>query len=205
MMWGLRRNHLPPVRRSTVNQDVMRCPEPAFIRAQRGGPPVRQTPDSEALKKITALESELLKLRAQIALIVTAAPASGTQCVLSLSHFSRCFHLLRTPTECFFLFSCFIFHRVLGLVESPNEPASPGISLSHPLPALTSTPRHVAPPPPPPPPPCPSIFTGSKERKDEKDLDKGHQRTKGSENKGMPSMLDVLKDLNHVKLRSVKR
>ncbi|XP_005914392.1 mitochondrial fission regulator 2 [Haplochromis burtoni] len=164
------RNHLPPVRRSTVNQDVMRCPEPAFIRAQRGGPPVRQTPDPEALKKITALESELLKLRAQIALIVTAAPASG-------------------------------------LVESPNEPASPGISLSHPLPALTSTPRHVAPPPPPPPPPppCPSIFTGSKERKDEKDLDKGHQRTKGSENKGMPSMLDVLKDLNHVKLRSVKR
>lgn len=129
-----------------------------------------------------------------------------TMC-LSLSHFSRCFHLLRTPTECFFLFSCFIFHRVLGLVESPNEPASPGISLSHPLPALTSTPRHVAPPPPPPPPPlpCPSIFTGSKERKDEKDLDKGHQRTKGSENKGMPSMLDVLKDLNHVKLRSVKR
>lgn len=81
MMWGLRRNHLPPVRRSTVNQDVMRCPEPAFIRAQRGGPPVRQTPDPEALKKITALESELLKLRAQIALIVTAAPASGTQYV----------------------------------------------------------------------------------------------------------------------------
>lgn len=81
MMWGLRRNHLPPVRRSTVNQDVMRCPEPAFIRAQRGGPPVRQTPDPEALKKITALESELLKLRAQIALIVTAAPASGTRYV----------------------------------------------------------------------------------------------------------------------------
>lgn len=79
MMWGLHRNHLPLERRSTVNQDVMRCPEPAFIRAQRGGPPVRQTPDPEALKKITALESELLKLRAQIALIVTAAPASGTQ------------------------------------------------------------------------------------------------------------------------------
>lgn len=107
-MWGLRRNHLPAVRRSTVNQDVMRCPEPAFIRAQRGGPPVRQTPDPEALKKITALESELLKLQAQIALIVTAPPASGTRYVCLCPIFQDAF-IFSEHQPCVFLSFFFFF------------------------------------------------------------------------------------------------
>lgn len=39
----------------------------------------KQMADPSALEKITALESELLKLRAQIAMIITAAPGSGLQ------------------------------------------------------------------------------------------------------------------------------
>ncbi|XP_070843706.1 mitochondrial fission regulator 2 [Chaetodon trifascialis] len=169
------RNHLPPKKRITVNRDAVRYPEPALNRVQRGGRPVRQTTDPDALKKITALESELLKLRAQIAMIVTAAPDSG-------------------------------------LIKSQNAPGSPLMS-SLPPPTLTSTPRCAAPPPPPPPPPLPcpdsSAQTSSvielirQRRKDEKDLNKG--QLKLQEVKGIPSMLDVLKNLNQVKLRSVER
>lgn len=56
----------------------MRHSGPGLRQAQGGGRSVRQTSNPDALKKITALESELLKLRAQIAMIVTAAPGSGT-------------------------------------------------------------------------------------------------------------------------------
>lgn len=167
------RNHLPPKKQGTVKRDVVRYPGPAQqIKAQRGGGPVRQTTDPEALKKITALESELLKLRAQIAMIVTAAPASS-------------------------------------LTESQNTPDRPLMS-PPPPPALTSTPRCAPPPPPPPPPPLPPCSTSSTEtssvldlirqrRKNEKD------KPQDSKVKGIPSMLDVLKDLNQVKLRSVER
>ncbi|XP_033504240.2 mitochondrial fission regulator 2 [Epinephelus lanceolatus] len=169
------RNHLPPKKQSTVNQNVVRYPGPAQpSKAQRGGIPVRQTADPEALRKITALECELLKLRAQIAMIVTAAPGSG-------------------------------------LTEPQNTIGTPLMS-PPPLPALTSTPRCAAPPPPPPPPPppLPSCSAASSDsvlelirqrRRNEKDLDKPQD----SKVKGMPSMLDVLKDLNQVKLRSVER
>ena len=76
-MFGRHRNHLPPAKRSTVSRDMARYPGPALNCAQGGVRPVRQTADPDPLKKITALESELLKLRAQIAMIVTAAPVSG--------------------------------------------------------------------------------------------------------------------------------
>ena len=76
------RNHLPPQKRSTVNRDVVRYPGPATRQTQRGGRAVRQSADPVALKKITALESELLQLRAQIAMIVTAAPASGARSLI---------------------------------------------------------------------------------------------------------------------------
>ncbi|AWP19914.1 putative mitochondrial fission regulator 2-like [Scophthalmus maximus] len=179
------RNHLPPKKQSTVNRDVARHPGPAPTRAQRGGRAVRPATEPDALKKITALESELLKLRAQIAMIVTAAPASG-------------------------------------LRESQNTPGTPLMS-PPPRPALTSTPRCAAPPPPPPPPPplpppCPGVSTDTlsvaelirQRRKHEKDANgqlksEGSGLTSGSEAKGIPSMLDVLKDLNQVKLRSVDR
>lgn len=41
------------------------------------GPHPQQMADPAALEKITVLENELLKLRAQIAMIITAAPGSG--------------------------------------------------------------------------------------------------------------------------------
>ncbi|XP_075940025.1 mitochondrial fission regulator 2 isoform X2 [Anarhichas minor] len=168
------RNRLPPEKGNTVNRDVVRFPGPAKNRAQRGG----RSAGSDALQKITALESELLKLRAQIAMIVTAAPASG-----------------RT--------------------ESPNTPGSPLMSSILPR-ALTSTPRCAAPPPPPPPPPPPSCLGSLAEtpsvldlirqrRTNDSNLGKAQRKPQDSQAKGFPSMLDVLKDLNQVKLRSVER
>ncbi|XP_029352669.1 mitochondrial fission regulator 2 [Echeneis naucrates] len=176
------RNHLPPKKQSKVHQDVVRYPSLASNKALRGGRPTRQKTDPDALKKITALESELLKLRAQIAMIVTTSPASG-------------------------------------LTECQNTPGTPMMS-PQPPPALTSTPCSAAPPPPPPPPPpplppCPGSSTKTlsaieliaQRRKKEKDFDNGQLKSQdsGSVNKGMPSMLEVLKDLNQVKLRSVER
>lgn len=76
-MFGLRRNYLPPRKQGTVSRDVVRYPRPILNEAQRGATSVRQSGDPDALKKITALESELLNLRAQIAMIVTGAPPSG--------------------------------------------------------------------------------------------------------------------------------
>ncbi|XP_032399441.1 mitochondrial fission regulator 2 isoform X2 [Etheostoma spectabile] len=169
------RNHLPPKKQSTVNRDVVRYPGPAETTAQRGGRSGRQTTEPDALKKITALENELLRLQAQIAMIVTAAPASGL-----------------TESQ----------NTVGMLLMSPPPP-----------PALTSTPRCAPPPPPPPPPPCPgsSAKTSSllelirQRRKNDKDLDNGRLKPRDSDFKGIPSMLDILKDLNQVKLRSVAR
>ncbi|KAM4712884.1 mitochondrial fission regulator 2 [Anableps anableps] len=177
------RNHLPPKKDRTMIQDLMRYPRLAQNQAQRGGGgSVQQRTDPEALQKITQLESELLKLRAQIAMIVTAAPSSA-------------------------------------LTETQNAPCSPLMSPA-PLPALTSTPRHAAPPPPappPPPPPCQGSFNEKssvmaliKERRnnssDKSQLQAQHSGlSKNMENKLIPSMLDVLRDLNQVKLRSVER
>lgn len=85
-MCGILRNHLPPKKDSVMIQDLMRYPRPAQSKAQNGGGvSVQQRADPEALQKITQLESELLKLRAQIAMIVTAAPSSGTLSTFSVN------------------------------------------------------------------------------------------------------------------------
>uniref|UniRef100_A0A3B5QDU0 Mitochondrial fission regulator n=1 Tax=Xiphophorus maculatus TaxID=8083 RepID=A0A3B5QDU0_XIPMA len=175
------RNHLPPKKDGMFSQDLMRFPRLAQNQAERrgGGECVRQRADPEALQKITQLESELLKLRAQIAMIVTAAPSSA-------------------------------------LTETQNAPFSPLMSPA-PLPALTSTPRHAPPPPPPLPPPCQSSFSEKSSAMDlikqrrNNNSNKGQLQAqhsglnKNMENKLIPSMLDVLRDLNQVKLRSVQR
>ncbi|KAK1888854.1 Mitochondrial fission regulator 2 [Dissostichus eleginoides] len=122
------RNHLLPKKQSTVNREVLRYPPQS--KAQRGGCPVRQTTDLDALQKITALESQLLKLQAQIAMIVTTAPASG----------------------------------------------------------LSETQKLIR-----------------RRRDNDKNLDKVPLKPQDSDVKGTPSMLDVLKDLSQVKLRSVNR
>ncbi|KAI5612118.1 mitochondrial fission regulator 2 [Silurus asotus] len=126
----------------------------------------------EALKKIHALEAELLKLRAQIALIVT------------------------TPT-----------------VDSPmtDNPTTPCSSFHAPV--LTSTPFTALPPPPPPPPPPlpPSPALGSDQFSV---TDMIRQRQGARKEKvgvckaspaAVPSMLDVLKDMNQIKLRNIER
>lgn len=213
-MFGLHRNHLPPTKRSTVSRDMARYPGPTLNRAQEGSRSVRQMADPDALKKITVLESELLKLRAQIAMIVTAAPASGLNSlylVLSIEFLYIQFFL-----EVTFLCS---FDILSGLIESQNE-LGMLLTFPPPPPALTSTPHCPPPPPPPlPPPPCPSSSAETtsvlelihRRRKNEKEPKKGQPKpqvsvlNKGSEIKGIPSMLDVLKDLNQVKLRSVER
>ncbi|CAB1339736.1 unnamed protein product, partial [Coregonus sp. 'balchen'] len=157
----------------------------ASVRAQPGDMMLGHRSDPVALRKITALEDELLKLRAQIAMIVTAPPS--------------------------------------GPAHSQNLPGTPGMS-----PALTSTPCCPPPPPPcpppPPPPPPPSSSVGLSAVGDLiqqcREAGKGHAQGKGhaagqvgllqpqDEAAGqgpVPSMLDVLNDLNQVKLRSVQR
>ncbi|KAJ0060794.1 hypothetical protein NL108_001670, partial [Boleophthalmus pectinirostris] len=160
------RNHLPFNKHNIVNSNVSRVQKPKLHQNQRGLNSRKPAPDPDALKKISALESELLKLRAQIALIVTVPPTPDVE---------------------------------------PTPMMSP--------PALTSTPLRPPaplPPPPPPPPPCPStnaplqsVSELIKARKQNHDNNPQKDST-GSEGRGLPSMLDVLKDLNQVKLRSVQ-
>lgn len=214
-MFGLHRNYLPPKKQSTVSWDVARYPRPIQNQAQRGATSVRQSGDPDALKKITALESELLNLRAQIAMIVTGTPPSGEHSHHISASFSQKQQLVIFNYQSFRA----LFTLLTGLIEPQNVP---GPTLMSP-PALTSTPRCVAPPPPPPPPPPPlpgpksSTETLSalelirQRRKDEKGHNKGQFESRdsahcrGLEVKGTPSMLDVLKDLNQVKLRTVER
>ncbi|XP_040406892.1 mitochondrial fission regulator 2 isoform X2 [Cygnus olor] len=137
--------------------------------------------DRAALQKISALEDELTFLRAQIATIVAA-------------------HTLgNIPSQAFKTFSL------------PDG--------SYPVPAMTSTPLSVShnhfviPSPPPLPSGAPSAVGASnsaieliKQRRAARNSasstadSAGHQRTKN-----IPSMMDVLKDLNKVQLRATER
>ncbi|XP_060749794.1 mitochondrial fission regulator 2 isoform X2 [Tachysurus vachellii] len=128
----------------------------------------------EAFVKIQALEAELQKLRAQIAMIVTT-PSDGS------------------------------------LLNNPSTPCS-----RFPAPVLTSTPFLAALPPPPPPPPLPpppppplgafskqvSVTDVIKQRKAARKDKAGVCEASSA---AVPSMLEVLKDLNQVKLRTVER
>ncbi|XP_006625949.1 mitochondrial fission regulator 2 [Lepisosteus oculatus] len=135
--------------------------------------------NSDALKKITALEDELLRLRAQIAMIVTTPP--GPLC---------------------------------SEYESARAPGTPRMSR---LPqVLTSTPV-PAPPPAPPPlapplPPAPSCATPDlsvtdliRQRRAASRTEQSHRERALPSSSSLPSMLDVLKDMNKVRLRTVER
>ncbi|NXR23441.1 MTFR2 regulator, partial [Cinclus mexicanus] len=143
--------------------------------AQNGGV------DQAALQKISALENELTFLRAQIAAIVSAQTLGSIP--------SQPFKALSTPDG------------------------------FYPLPAMTSTPLSVShhhfaiPSPPPLPSGAPSGVDASnsaleliKQRRAARNSvstaadSTDHQRTKN-----IPSMMDVLKDLNKVQLRAVER
>lgn len=68
---------MPPKKQSAPGLDAARYQGPVPSQAYRGRRAQAQSADPGALQKITVLESELLKLRAQIAMIVTAAPSAG--------------------------------------------------------------------------------------------------------------------------------
>ncbi|XP_018412432.1 PREDICTED: mitochondrial fission regulator 2 [Nanorana parkeri] len=144
-------------------------------------------PSENAIQKIAALEDELMQLRAQIAAIVAMQETRNTHsCSETLSFGSPCNAL--------------------------------------PPPSLTSTPINTqillstpAPPPPPPPPPLPIPPAKINSAKSALDLIKerkaSHRQTSPKEvdeaEKGnlnnVPSMLDVLKDMNSIRLRAVER
>ncbi|XP_061821358.1 mitochondrial fission regulator 1 [Nerophis lumbriciformis] len=120
--------------------------------------------NNEAIQKISALETELAKLRAQIAQIVLAQEKS---------------------------------------TQSGTTPHPP------PPPCGTGPPPPPPPPPPLPPPPPPlnlqrtfSAIDLIKERRGKKT--EGQTTVLESKTAEIPSMLDILKDMNKVKLRSVK-
>ncbi|XP_015267336.1 PREDICTED: mitochondrial fission regulator 2 [Gekko japonicus] len=139
--------------------------------------------NENAIKKISALEEELSHLRAQIALIVSLHGARNYQ-------------------------SC------SGTVNSSNTPGS-----TFPQSSMTSTPvpisscSTVIPPPPPPLPEVlpsesgPQISTTEliKQRRAASKNKDIANRAGCQEAKAVPSMADVLKDINKVKLRAVER
>ncbi|KAK3515440.1 hypothetical protein QTP70_021420 [Hemibagrus guttatus] len=124
--------------------------------------------NEQAIQKISALENELAKLRAQIAQIVQAQERNAQ----SAGH-------------------------------APGGPPPPPLAHSF-----------APPPPPPPPPPLPpppgpgmqrsvSAIDLIKERRSKKS-DQNTVLASGPKQPEMPNMLDVLKDMGKVKLRSVK-
>ncbi|XP_015239854.1 PREDICTED: mitochondrial fission regulator 1 isoform X1 [Cyprinodon variegatus] len=127
------------------------------------GPPDPQGPtfaNDEAIQKINALETELAKLRAQIAQIVMAQEKTALSAAAS-----------GAPTP------------------SGNLPPPP------------------PPPAPPPPPPAPALqrtFSAIELIKERRGRKKDEQMVEVSRPAEIPSMLDILKDIDKVKLRSVK-
>lgn len=120
------------------------------------------TVNDEAIQKIGALETELAKLKSQIALIVLAQ-------------------------------------------EKNSQPAAT-TGIPPPPPCGTLPP----PPPPPPPPPLPPPFSLQRTFsvidliKERRGLKTDSQKVLDSKSAEIPSMLDVLKDMSKIKLRSVK-
>ncbi|KAM9316146.1 mitochondrial fission regulator 2 [Gastrophryne carolinensis] len=147
----------------------------------------RIAPSEDAIQKIAALEDELMQLRAQIASIVAMQETKS-------------------------MHSC---SETMCLLASPCAALPPPSSTSTPINDrfLQSTPA-PPPPPPPPPPPIPSIKVNSAKSaidliKERKASHKQSPQNKevpgiGSMDK-LPSMMDVLKDLNSIKLRAVER
>uniref|UniRef100_A0A6J0SJE5 Mitochondrial fission regulator n=1 Tax=Pogona vitticeps TaxID=103695 RepID=A0A6J0SJE5_9SAUR len=144
--------------------------------------PVTPVVDEDAFKKLSALENELVHLRRQIASIVAVRRAEDN---LSCSN----------------------------IVSSTNTPSSVlqwATVTSTPVPV---SPRSVLAPPPPPPPPAVLLSNfdscnSKTELKEHQVPNKKRNITNSSrrqEAKAVPCMMDVLKDINKVKLRAIER
>ncbi|XP_072170390.1 mitochondrial fission regulator 1-like [Diadema setosum] len=136
--------------------------------------------DPVAMKKISALEDELEKLRAQIAMIVTLQSTSAD------SGFS-------TPASRMSL---------APVMATPPPPPPPPFPAGAPPPP---PPPCGAPPPPPPPPPPVSTPKLNAIELIKQNRDKNKNKPKAQAGSGMPNMADVLKGLGTVKLKSVAR
>ncbi|KAL8186552.1 UNVERIFIED_CONTAM: hypothetical protein K2H54_073985 [Gekko kuhli] len=150
--------------------------------SSKGKSPKATVVNENAIKKISALEEELSHLRAQIALIVSLHGARNYQ-------------------------SC------SGTVNSSDTPWS-----AFPQSSMTSTPVPISAcstviPPPPPLPEVPPSESGPhistteliKQRRAASKNKDIASRTGCQEAKAVPSMADILKDINKVKLRAVER
>ncbi|KAM4718518.1 mitochondrial fission regulator 1 [Anableps anableps] len=134
----------PPTRRRSLPSLHEEAPDPR-------GP---ATANDEAIQKISALETELAKLRAQIAQIVLAQEKTA---------------------------------QSAAATGAPPPPGNP--------------------PPPPPLPPAPALqrtFSAIELIKERRGKKKEDQMVVDSKPAEIPSMLDILKDIDKVKLRSVK-
>ncbi|XP_040206420.1 mitochondrial fission regulator 2 isoform X2 [Rana temporaria] len=146
---------------------------------------VSLTSSEHAIQKIAALEDELMQLRAQIAVIVAMQETRSTPCSEALSFGSPC-HALLPPS----------------LTSTPINAQ-----------ILLSTPAPPPPPPPPPPPIQPAKINSAKSaidlikerkaahRQSPKEVDAAEKDTL----QVMPSMMDVLKGMNSIRLRAVER
>ncbi|KAJ8409654.1 hypothetical protein AAFF_G00217130 [Aldrovandia affinis] len=175
------RNDVRPLNRRPTSQPFTPPRARALVRtrpalgiAERNFP---HHPPTEALRKITALEDELLMLRAQIAMIVTMpsgpAPLQSTAHTLGMS--------LPPPV----------------LTSTPGPaPRCPPLPPPPPPPPL---PPHC-------PATMEIVAQGSiKQRRTAGKPERNKDQKTGSTPDKVPSMLDVLKDLTQVKLRAVDR
>ncbi|KAJ6660112.1 hypothetical protein lerEdw1_018038 [Lerista edwardsae] len=162
--------------------------------------------EEDAFKKISALEDELAHLRAQIAAIVTMHGARN-------GNLSSKFVWLLIMMPLFLVspLSNYIGSSLVSVgsaaVNSSDSPT--GI---HPKPPMTSSPVLTTPPPPPPPvmlssgvDPRHSAIELIKQRRAASKTRSVSDSAALQKDKTLPSMMDVLKDINKVKLRAVER
>ncbi|XP_069091309.1 mitochondrial fission regulator 2 isoform X1 [Pleurodeles waltl] len=142
--------------------------------------------NNETIQKIAALEEELARLRAQIAAIVAVQEQRDSVAAVSV---------LDSPSD---------VHTFQGRTSTPLS-----TSLHQPK-------MHPAPPPPPPPPLPPPPLPASTDVsnsvisliKKRRAANNNHPTTNDpwkDSVESMPSMMDVLKDLNKIRLRAVER
>ncbi|NWR29891.1 MTFR2 regulator, partial [Tachuris rubrigastra] len=173
------RTELRRKEKSTAQHDL--CPSIDSIQSIPRNSTQKDSLDQAALQKISALEDELTVLRAQIAAIVSAQTLGTIP--------SQAFNTLSTPDG---------FYPVPAMTSTP-------LSVSH---------NHFVIPLPP---PLPSgVPSGVDSSKSAMELIKQRCAARNSSSsaadsadqqktKSIPSMMDVLKDLNKVQLRAVER
>ncbi|XP_012520654.1 PREDICTED: mitochondrial fission regulator 2 [Propithecus coquereli] len=153
-----------------------------------------------AIKKIAALENELTFLRSQIAAIVEMQELKNRANSGSLDLNDGTISLGQMPSS-----------RAAQLCVEPDEFPSPALSSPPPPPPLPPQLSSLRPPCFPPTQPgsnniCDSDNSVTEINKQHPGASKtNYSHSKSQRNKDVPNMLDVLKDMNKVKLRAIER